>query len=341
MKAAAPPPGGLFARLPFVHRLLQHLADGVDDLGGERGREGAAVADAFLGLGVDAVDPADALVAALPGDERDMVVRQDPQELAEVGGVATAGFLEGLGVDEVAVGEDDEGLPVLETFEDFQLGRDQGGFLALQRGDGMRQYAGGGDDERVLVDGGDAESEGVGLGRLLDDLAGEFDEAPGGRAANLGLLEAAVLGELGQAGRVEVAAEDHDELEVRGRRGEERGVLRQRRPDGEGFEVATEDIAQARVLDGAEGFAELLQVFAHGGVGLHGRGHRGDELLVGLLARAARGGHGNLGPDVGRGGEALGDGDLGLGLAAADEQQEREDGEEAAHGVGLGGASDG
>jgi hypothetical protein len=67
----------------------------------------------------------------------------------------------------------------------------------------------------VLVDGGEAEAEGVRAALLfLGDLADDLDEAPGGGAADLGLLEAVVLGELREARRVEVAAEDEDELEV-------------------------------------------------------------------------------------------------------------------------------
>jgi len=240
-------------------------------------------------------------------------------------------------VDEVAVREDHEELPVLVGVEDVDARGDEGGFLALKRGDGVGEHGRRGDHERMLVDGGEAETEGIRAGLLLlGDLTDEFDETPGGGAADLGLLEAVVLGELGEASRVEVAAEDEDELEI-GRRGpDEGGVLWQRGAEGDGLEVAFREVAQAGVLDRAEGLGELGEVALGFRVGLDQRLESLEEVGAGLVGLLAFRGEGELGPDVGRGGEALGQRGLGLGLAATDEQEEREEGQEAAHGLALG-----
>ena len=71
MKAAAPPRMGLL----LLGGELHELAGQFHHLGGEGGRHGGAVAEAFLGRGVDTVEPEGALVSALAGDGHDVVVR--------------------------------------------------------------------------------------------------------------------------------------------------------------------------------------------------------------------------------------------------------------------------
>ena len=253
--------------------------------------------------------------------------------LHERGCALALGALGGGVVDEVAVREDHEELPVLVGVEHAEARGDEGGFLALEGGDGMGEHGRGGDHERVLVDGGEAEAEGVRAALLLlGDLADELDEGPGGGAADLGLLKVVVLGELREARRVEVAAEDEDELEV-GRRGpDERRVLRQRGAEGDALEVALREVAEAGVLDRAEDLVELGEVASGFRVGLDQRFESLEEVGAGLVGLLAVRDEGQLGPHVGRRGETLGQRGLGLGLAAADEQEEREEGKEAAHG---------